>query len=310
MTNYHPAVNFIYFLTVIVFSVIIMNPIFIGISFVCACLYAIYLNGMKSVKFGLALVLPLIILSVIINPIVNQRGATILFELPLGLGSATFESVIYGLTTGLMIGSVIMWFVSYNIVITSDKLIFLFGRILPGSSLIFVMILRFIPRYREQIKKINEAQTSIGMGIGDGGLLTKIKNGARILGVMFTWALENAIQTADSMRARGYGLKNRTSYMAWKITSYDKVMLVFMGILIVGIISGMSSGYMSVEFFPYFMFGFEGLSHAPLFIFGSTCLCFGIFAVIPIIIGLKELLYWNQMETSTSSIEGEKNNDK
>lgn len=282
-----------------------MNPILMGLSFICACLYAIYLNGMKSIKFSLGLVLPLILLSVVINPIVNQRGATVLFDLPFGLGSATLESVIYGLTTGLMIGAVIMWFVCYNIIITSDKLIFLFGRILPGSSLVFVMILRFIPRYREQIKKINEAQTSIGMGVGNGNLPTRIKNGTRILGVMFTWALENAIQTADSMRARGYGLKNRTSYMAWKLTAYDKFLLTLMGILIIGIISGVSTGYVSAEFFPFFAFGFDGQSHGPLIIFGSTCLCYAIFAFIPIIIGLKELLYWNQVEAEDLQINDE-----
>lgn len=293
---YHPVINLIYFVAVILMSVLIMNPIFLCVSLICSSLYAVYLKGRQAVKFGLAMVLPLLTLSVIINPFVNHRGATILFEWPLNWGPATLEAVLYGFTTGLMISSVIMWFVSFNTIITSDKLTFLFGRILPGSSLIFVMILRFIPRYRDQIKKISEARQSIGMGVNKGTLRTKLKNGTGILSIMFTWALENAIQTADSMKARGYGIKNRTSYQAYKFTFSDKVVLIFMVILILGVCSAWASGFMGTEFFPFFELTFNTGTHAALIIFISGCLCFALMALIPILLGLKETLYWNKID--------------
>ncbi len=293
---YHPIINLVYFLTVIISSVIIMNPIFLGLSLICAFIYAVYLGGMKSLRFGLMLVLPLILLSVIFNPLVNHRGMTILFELPWNLGPVTLESVFYGLTTGLMIGAVIIWFVSFNIIITSDKLIYLFGRILPGSSLIFVMILRFIPRYREQVKKINEAQQAMGMGVNAGPLRKKIRNGVRILSIMFTWALENAIQTADSMRSRGYGLKNRTSFMVYKITLADKLLLLSMIVLICGMICAFASGYMKTAFFPVFEFGFSVQDHRSLIVMGSGMFCFSVLALIPVWLGIRESMYWERAD--------------
>ncbi len=253
---YHPVINFIYFVVMIAFSVIIMNPVFLLLSIICAVLYAVYLKGKQIIKFCFGIVLPMIILSIIINPIFNHRGMTPLFQLPGDFGAATLESFIYGLATGLMIGSVIMWFVSFNIIITSDKLTFLFGKVLPGSSLIFIMILRFIPRYKDQIKKISEAQRSIGMGINCGSPVNKIRNGSRILAIMFTWALENAIQTADSMRSRGYGLKDRTSFMAYRFTFADKMILGTMIVLAGGVICALVSGYMGAEFFPAVDFAF------------------------------------------------------
>lgn len=299
---YHPVVNLIFFAAVILMSVLIMNPVFLGVSLICACLYAVYLKGRQVVKFGLAMVLPLPALSAIINPFVNPRGATVLFQWPLEWGPATLEAVIYGFTTGLMISSVIMWFVSFNIIITSDKLTFLFGRIFPGSSLIFVMILRFIPRYRDQIKKIAEAQQSIGMGVNKGKLMTKLKNGIRILSIMFTWALENAIQTADSMKARGYGMKNRTSYQSYKLTFSDKTVLGFMILLTVGVCCAWASGFMGAEFFPFFELNFAKETHMALLVFLSGCFCFALLALIPVILGLKETLYWNRKEKEEGGI--------
>lgn len=295
-TVYHPVINLIFFAVVIIFSVIILNPLFLAVSFMCAFLYSVYLKGKTAVKFNLLLVIPLLLLSVVINLLVNNRGFTVLFDLP--WGQATAESVLYGLTTGLMIGSVIMWFSCFNVIITSDKLIFLFGRVLPGSSLVFVMILRFIPRYRDQIKKISEGQRALGVVVDSGTLKTRIINGTRILSIMFTWALENAIQTADSMKARGYGLKNRTSYMAYKFTFSDKVIMGIMILFTIGLISAYASGAMGTDYFPFFSFAFTNESHSVLIMFMSGTLCFGLFSLLPIALGLREVLYWNNTNSS------------
>jgi len=293
LSIYHPVISFLFFVAVIILSVIVMNPMFIGISLICALIYAGYLKGVPAVKFGSGLSVSLIILSVLFNALLNHRGATPLFYLPGNWGAVTFESIMYGFTTGLMIGSVIVWFISFNVIISSDKLTFLFGRLLPAGSLIFIMVLRFIPRYKEQIIKIGEAQQTIGMGVNTGTFKTKINNGARILSIMFTWALENAIQTADSMKSRGYGLKNRTSFMAYRFTSSDKILLSVVGILVTSVIIVFSSGFISSEFYPYFELHGK-LVGSPLsfwvIIYGH--LCFAVLSLIPIWLGLKEYIYW------------------
>ena len=50
--KYHPSVNFIYFLTVITFSMIMRNPVCQAVSVTASILYGTYLKGMTHLKFN------------------------------------------------------------------------------------------------------------------------------------------------------------------------------------------------------------------------------------------------------------------
>lgn len=67
-----------------------------------------------------------------------------------------------------MLVSIILWFFSYNIVMTSDKFIYLFGRIIPVGSLVFSMVLKFVPSFNQKMKTIRNGQKSIGRDISNG----------------------------------------------------------------------------------------------------------------------------------------------
>ena len=130
----HPLVNFIYFALVLLFGMFFMHPVCLFISLACAWIYAVYLRGGKAVRDGLRYMLPMFILAAVVNPAFNHEGATILGYLPSG-NPITLESIWYGLAAAAMIVAVITWFTCFNSVITSDKFIYLFGRIIPALSL-------------------------------------------------------------------------------------------------------------------------------------------------------------------------------
>ncbi len=65
------------------------------------------------------------------NPAFNHEGATILAYLPSG-NPLTLEFIVYGLSAAVMMASVILWFSCYNAVMTSDKFVYLFGRVIPA----------------------------------------------------------------------------------------------------------------------------------------------------------------------------------
>ncbi len=122
--SYHPVINFTFFCTVIFCSMFIMHPVFLCISVVAAFCYSLNLNGMKALKFNLIYLLPMMIIVLLINPLFNHRGITILGyfrDNPI-----TKESILYGIATGIVFASVILWFSCYNAVMTSDKFIYLF----------------------------------------------------------------------------------------------------------------------------------------------------------------------------------------
>ena len=57
--SYHPMINLIYFVTAIVCAVNFDHPVYLAISFLCAFVYSIKLNGKRSLIFNLCLI-PLI----------------------------------------------------------------------------------------------------------------------------------------------------------------------------------------------------------------------------------------------------------
>ncbi|GAB6084736.1 energy-coupling factor transporter transmembrane component T [Alkaliphilus crotonatoxidans] len=248
-STYHPIVNFTYFTAVIIFAMFFMHPVLQGIAFFSAFLYSLMLKGVKALKFNVLYLLPMLLLMALFNPAFNHRGVTILFYLKDG-NPITLESIVYGGAAAVMLVTVILWFSCYNAVMTSDKFIYLFGKIIPGLSLIFSMVLRFVPRYKAQIKVISHAQKCIGRDASQGNIFKRAQNGIKILSIMTTWALENAIETADSMKARGYGLPNRSSFSLFRFDHRDWIVFTAMMLLIAVVLTGAAMGQTTIRFFP------------------------------------------------------------
>ena len=162
-SHYHPLVNFLYFALVISFSMALNHPLTQGISLVCAIVYAVQTEGKKAVLFCLKWCLPMVLLTAFINPAFSHEGVTVLRYLPTG-NPLTLESILYGISSGVLIATVFLWFLNFNRVITSDKFIYLFGRIIPALSLVLSMTLRFVPKFKAQLQLVTDAPKSIGRG--------------------------------------------------------------------------------------------------------------------------------------------------
>lgn len=202
-SRYHPAVNFLFFALVLVYSMVLMHPVCLLISLLGAVLYVIQLNGRKGLRLSLRIALPVMLLAALVNPAFNHAGMTILTYLPTG-NPLTLESILYGLVAGCMLCAVLLWFVCYNRVLTSDKFVYLFGRVIPALSLVLSMTLRFVPRFKQQMDTVRQSQFCIGRDASSGSVWQRAKKAVTIFSIMVTWALENAIETADSMKSRGY----------------------------------------------------------------------------------------------------------
>ena len=95
-SSYHPAVSMLYFVLVIGLTMFLNHPVCLGISLVGALVYSIYLKGKKAVRFNLVYMLPLLVITALINPAFSHQGVTILAYLPSG-NPLTLESILYGI---------------------------------------------------------------------------------------------------------------------------------------------------------------------------------------------------------------------
>lgn len=288
--TYHPIVNFIYFVFVIGFSCFFMHPLCLIISLICGFTYSVMLKGRKAIKTNLIYMLPMLIAMALINPAFNHEGVTILEYLPSG-NPLTLESVIYGLAAAVMIVSVILWFSCFNEIMTSDKFIYLFGRVFPAMSLIISMTLRFVPRFAAQLKVAINAQRGMGRGVSSGSIIKRAKHGLNILSIMTTWSLENAIQTADSMKARGYGLHGRTAFSIFTFDKRDKKTLLCIVLLAIYTFIGNLAGEMYFRYFP-------SLKGADASVFSiSVFVSYLLLCMCPVIIELWEARRWKAIES-------------
>lgn len=248
-SGYHPAVNLLYFSLVLVFPVFLMHPAVLGASLAGAAVYAVSLNGPRAAWASLRYLLPMALLAAVINPAFNHEGATVLAYLPTG-NPLTLESVLFGAAAAAMLAAVAVWFSCYTAVMTSDKFIYLFGRIIPAMSLILSMALRFVPRFQAQFRQVRQARRGAGLDADGGGILRRAGRGAAVLSVMVTWSLESAIQTADSMRSRGYGLPGRTAFSIYRFDGRDRAAmgwLIFCGAFL---FAGWMAGGFAWRYFP------------------------------------------------------------
>ena len=183
--TYHPIVNFAYFAFVIGFSCVFMHPVSLGISLTSGFIYSVMLKGKKVIKTNLIYMLPMMVLMTLINTFFNHEGVTIITYLLDG-NPLTLESAVYGFAAATMIFSVICHFSCYNEVMTSDKFLYLFGRILPSLSLVISMTLRFVPKFTAQLKIVADAQKCMGRDVSNGNIISRAKYGIKILSIMTT----------------------------------------------------------------------------------------------------------------------------
>ena len=289
--TYHPIVNFTYFVLVIGFSCFFMHPVCLSISFLSGFIYSVMLKGRKALKTNLAYMLPMLIFTALINPAFNHEGITVLLYLPSG-NPLTLESIVYGLCAGAMVVSVICHFSCYNEIMTSDKFIYLFGKIIPAMSLIISMTLRFVPRFLSQLKVVVNAQKCMGCDASRGSIIKRAKCGLNILSIMTTWSLENAIETADSMKSRGYGIPGRTAFSIFKFDKRDKKAFILILLLGIYIIVGNLIGWMDFSYFP-------SMQAADVSPFGvSVFAAYLLLCICPIIIEVWEVRRWNALRSA------------
>jgi len=215
----HPIVILTYYAGGITFGMLLFHPMVLLAGWAAAVLLNIHLDGGREWrKWSLPMLIGIALIAVM-NPILSHRGRTVLYyvgDIPI-----TLESVIYGITLALSMLNVLTFFVTYRLVVTEQKFLFLFTRISPKAALIAMMAMGLVPRLRRRMQELMLIQRMRGVTVTEGSLAQRARSGARLVGTLLSWTLEDALQTADSMQARGYGTGTRSSYLDFRFRMRD-----------------------------------------------------------------------------------------
>lgn len=286
-SEYHPGVNLCYFAAVIGLTMFLMHPVFLVLSFVCGCAYLWYLAGGRGFLRQVGYLLPVVLFTAMLNPMFNHRGETVLFFLP-NANPVTLESTLFGLASAVLMGASILWFNCCNAVFTTDKIIFLFGRAIPSLSLLISMTLRFVPRFKDFLLTTWQVQKAMEPPKGK---LDTLKRAMTAFSATVSWAMEQSLVTADSMKSRGYGSAGRTAYAVYRFETRDGIALGMLLALCAGTILPWVLGTVRWSFFP--ALAGELLAAGPII----SYLNFLGLCLMPLTIDLTEDCKWNSLRS-------------
>ncbi|UTB32902.1 MAG: energy-coupling factor transporter transmembrane protein EcfT [Methanobacterium sp. ERen5] len=287
LTVIHPAIYITYYMILVLFAFIYNNPYYL-ITFLICIVALIILQGIgNELKTTLKFFVPMSVIIILLNPVVSHVGTTKIYII--GNYFITLEALTYGIIMSLSLLIILLTFTSYNKTVSYQEMLYIFSKRFPNISMVIIMALRFIPlfNYRlnevNKISKFNEKQYS---NTNKNSMVEKISKTANLLVVVVSWSLEESMITAKSMKARGYGIKERTSYLSYKFHKIDYMLTGFISFSLLICIIGLTQGFGRIEIYPTLMFSD---SESTVNIYYLSLL----FLLLPLIyLEIKEKLIW------------------
>lgn len=285
--NYHPAVNLIFYIFVIGIAMFSTRPLFIAMAFVCSWAYSVILGGRKTMKMNIIFMVPIVLIMAVMNVFFSHNGDTVLMYI--NGNRITMEALYYGIASAMILTLVIVWFASFNIVMSADKIVYIFGKAAPVLGLTMSMIFRFIPLLKARYAEIHLGQQCMGRN-AEKGIMRRAAQLLKEVSILISWSLESSIETADSMEARGYGLKGRSSFHLFVMTWKDKAAIIYMMVTGGMAAYGCIVGYTKMTYFPVLeMPGMDMMTIVTAFSYMALMM-------MPMVIDLKGERKWRQLE--------------
>lgn len=264
----HPIVLFVNLCLILAFTMCSMNPYIVFLSYGGSLTALILFNGSGEIKNGIKRLLFFLAFSLLLQGLFSHNGKTAFFYI--NHQPVTAESLWFGVVMAFLLLSGFQWFIVFGRWMSTEHIMYLFGRAFPKAALLLSMIFRFLPLMKRRFRLIEEVRKEMG-----GSLLKSFS-------VLAGWSLEASIETADSMAARGYGTGRRTSFHRFSFHIRDGIYLFFMlsfGMLLFHLFY---KGFFLVYFYPGFWI-------SPLKIQQITgILCFALLMVSGIIYEIRE----------------------
>lgn len=213
----HALVPAVCFAGILAVTMCAVHPVATGISLMGALAFSVTARGSAATARGLRWQLPLLVLVCLANPFFSASGSTVLWKL--GPTSVYLESLAFGANMGALMVAVVLWFEGAAAVLTQDRLLGLAGGRMRSLPLVASMASQLLPQLIGRGHAVHEVRVACTAA---GPAPARREGLTRASGVVLSWALEDSLERADAMRARGWesGLP-RTSFAPDRFTSAD-----------------------------------------------------------------------------------------
>lgn len=253
------------------------------ISGVCILLLIILQGKYSKINNILKMAVPISIMIILFNTLFTNYGTTRIYII--GNYFITLEAFIYGIIMACTLLLVTLTFIAYNNYVSYQDMLYVFSKKYPNLSMVIIMALRFVPLIKSRYSELSELNNLKNRN-GNLSYIEKLSEIIHTFGLVIAWSLEEAVQTASSMKARGYNTSKRTSYLYYDINLIDILLsIIIISCAIISII-GYFNGFGHINVYPSFNFNFNQISLNIYF------LAYIILLLPFIIIELEERILW------------------
>lgn len=224
----HAIVPAACFAGTIALSMLSVQPVLVCISLAGALAFSTLARGWRATLRGLRWQLPMLALVCLANPLFSASGSTLLLKL--GPRSVYLESLAYGATMGALMVAVVVWFECAAAVLDQDRLLSLVGGRARSVPLVVSLAAQLVPQLLRRARLVREcAEACTAAGARPGAYDAAVRTSTLLLG----WSLEDSLERADAMRARGWESgRPRTSYRLERVGARDVTALAALAALL------------------------------------------------------------------------------
>jgi energy-coupling factor transport system permease protein len=286
----HPALSFLYYAGLGLLVLLSFHPVIAAGILALSVLFNVLVGLGRRTWKTLAWCLAAGVVIVAVNMLTNHRGRHVLFVWP--DQPVTLEALLYGAQNALMLICVLLVILSYAHVVSPQKWLYLFSRPFPKLSLMISLSVRFVPLLLRRLAEISDVHRMRGIAVTEGTVRERAESAMKQLQALLSWSLEEAVQTADSMLARGYGaVRRRGTYHPYRWTRRDTMLAVVLGVWLAASIGCWVYGAGRLDIYPVM----EPL--APTAQDAAAALAVWFYACVPVLVEERERWRWRSWKS-------------
>lgn len=252
----HPFLNFFCFASTLFFILSVKSPVNLSIFFLWSLAGNLIYKNFSPLK-NLIKLIPFFVFLSLLNPFVSHWGNTHLFYI---FGNPqkpfTLESLLYGLNTALMLLTILLNFMFFAKILTSEKMNYLFSPYFPNFCLLMNMIIRFMTLIFQKKEEIETDRKGLFLEKEkEADLREKFVYKKEILFLTLSQTLKDGKITAETMENRNFGKsKKRGNFIEYKASAKDYFLFFVILIFFALMIFEFSFGAGKIAFYPVFEF--------------------------------------------------------
>lgn len=242
----HPAVPGVCMAGIVALGMAVFHPVYLALTLAGALLSGFLIFGARAMGRKLCWLLPMLALVCVANPLFSASGSTELARI--GMVAIYAESLAYGACMGVMLVGSVLWIEVAACLVAPERVLATAGRALPTVSLMISLAAGLVPQL---LAKARGTSTTIDACTCAGARSDARHGLAQRSTMLVSWAMEDSLERADAMRARGWGADvARTSYRRYEMAERDMVAIAALVLLVA---ASAALGYVAVSqwrFYP------------------------------------------------------------